>query len=277
MAIKLFGERFANPVFLASGVYGYGLDFPQVVTSVGAIFTKGITVKPRAGNPPPRLVEVTAGAVNSVGLENVGIEAFRRRILPKLSRLKVKVFVNIAGNSIEDYCLLARTLGDEVTGIELNISCPNVRNGLIFGQDPKMTSRVVASVRRQTKRPLVVKLTPNFCNIVDVAKAAQDSGADAVSLINTLHGLVFDIKRKKALITGGLSGPAIKPFALYCVHRVSGAVKIPVIGIGGIMNGQDAYEFILAGARAVALGSVCMVNPYAPLKIIEELGALVKR
>lgn len=277
LAIRLFGEKFSNPVFLASGVFGYGLDFPEVVEQAGAIFTKGISIKPRAGNPPPRIVEVTGGIVNSIGLENIGIEAFLKRVLPKLKKIKAKVFVNIAGNTIEEYCQLARALGDEVNGIELNISCPNVRNGLIFGQDPRMTRRVVTKVRRATKLPLVVKLTPNFCNIVDVARAAQDSGADGISLINTVHGMVFDIDRKRPLITGGLSGPAIKPFALYCVYRIKDAVRLPIIAIGGIMTGSDAYEFILAGAKAVALGSVCIVNPYAPLKIIRELDELMKR
>ncbi len=277
MSIKVFGQKFTNPVFLASGVYGYGLSFPDVVEQVGAVFTKGITRKPRPGNPPIRVYEVTAGIINSIGLENIGIEMFVKKVLPKLKKLKTKFFVNIAGNSIDEYCYLAQCLGDEVAGIELNVSCPNVRNGLIFGQNPKMTGHLVKRVRRETKLPIIVKLTPNFCNIVDVAKAAEDNRAAGISLINTLHGMAYDISRKKPIIIGGLSGPAIKPFALFCVNKVKEAVDIPIVGIGGIMNGRDAYEYILAGAKAVGLGSVCITNPYAPLKIIAELEGLMRK
>lgn len=277
MSIRIFGQKFANPVFLASGVYGYGLHFSEVVEQVGALFTKAITIKPRPGNPPPRIVEVTAGIINSVGLENIGIEAFVRKIMPRLAKLKARILVNIAGNTIDEYCHIAEKLGDDATGIELNVSCPNVRNGLVFGQNPTMTKKLVRRVRRKTKLPIVVKLTPNFCNIVDVARAAEDGGASAISLINTVYGMVIDVSKKKPVITGGLSGPAIKPFALYCVNKVKDAVKIPIIGIGGIMTGRDAYEYLLAGAKAVGLGSVCLVNPYAPLKIIEELSELMEK
>lgn len=269
--IKLFGTTFKNRVFIASGVFGFGLKYKRVSNQVGAIFTKGITLEPRKGNPPPRVFETASGLINWVGLENPGVEKFCKEILPKMNKLRTKVFVNVAGSEVVHYERIVERIGEQVDGFELNISCPNVKEGgVAFGQDPKIAASVVARARTKTKLPLIVKLTPNFCDPLKIAKVCITAGADGISLINTLHGMVYDTGRKKPLITGGLSGPAIKPFALYCVNRLQG-LGIPIIGMGGIMTGQDAYEFLLAGASAVAIGSAMLRDPYAPLQIIKEL------
>jgi|UniRef100_A0A7V3RHR8 dihydroorotate dehydrogenase (NAD+) catalytic subunit len=274
--IELFGIRFKNPVFLASGVFGFGLKYKTVTRSVGAIFTKGITLKPRQGNPPPRIFETPSGVINSVGLENPGVKEFCNSILPKIKDLNDKIFVNVAGFTIEEYRQIIEEIGEGVTGFELNVSCPNVKEGgVLFGQNPKMVEQIVRNVRRETKLPIIVKLTANFCDPLIIAKVAIEAGANGVSLINTIYGMAFDIKRKKPLIIGGLSGPAIKPFALYCVHRLK-ELKVPIIGMGGIMTGQDAYEFMLAGASAVAIGTAILRDPYAPIRILKELNSLLK-
>jgi dihydroorotate dehydrogenase (NAD+) catalytic subunit len=274
--IELFGIRFKNPVFLASGVFGFGLKYKTVTRSVGAIFTKGITLKPRQGNPPPRIFETPSGVINSVGLENPGVKEFCNSILPKIKDLNDKIFVNVAGFTIEEYRQIIEEIGEGVTGFELNVSCPNVKEGgVLFGQNPKMVEQIVRNVRRETKLPIIIKLTANFCDPLIIAKVAIEAGANGVSLINTIYGMAFDIKRKKPLIIGGLSGPAIKPFALYCVHRLK-ELKVPIIGMGGIMTGQDAYEFMLAGASAVAIGTAILRDPYAPIRILKELNSLLK-
>jgi dihydroorotate dehydrogenase (NAD+) catalytic subunit len=268
---NIFGLDFKNPVFLASGTFEYGLIYKNVTNKVGAIFTKGITLEPRKGNPPPRIYEAACGLINWVGLENPGVRAFCRDVLPQMNKLKTRVFVNVAGFSPEDFVEIVGELGDRVDGFELNVSCPNVKKGgVAFGRDPEVCADVVARVRKLTKLPLIVKLTANFCDPLAVGQRCVEAGADGLSLINTLHAMAFDIKRKKPLITGGLSGPAIKPFALFCVNRVKD-LGVPIIGMGGIMTGQDAYEFLLAGAAAVSIGSATLRDPCAPLRIIKEL------
>jgi dihydroorotate dehydrogenase (NAD+) catalytic subunit len=275
--LKLFGLKFKNPVFLASGVFGFGLKYRNVSGAAGAFFTKGVTLLPRQGNPPPRIYETASGLINWVGLENPGVKGFIREILPALRKLrsKTRVFVNVAGFTIDDFPRIIREIGDQVDGFELNVSCPNVREGgASFGQDPHIVERITRGVRRITNLPVIVKLTPNFCDPLLIARACIHAGADGISLINTLYGTAYSTATKKAVITGGLSGPAVKPYALYCVHRVS-QLKVPVIGMGGIMSGSDAYEFLLAGASAVAVGSACLRDPYAPLGIIKELKKLL--
>ena len=275
--ITLFGLTFKNNVFIASGVFGFGLKYKKVSNRVGAIFTKGITLEPRKGNPPPRIFETASGLINWVGLENPGVDKFCRDILPKLQKLDTRVFVNVAGSEVMHYEKIVETIGSRVDGFELNISCPNVaKGGVAFGQDPEVAASVVSGVRKKTDKPLIVKLTPNFCDPLKIAKVCIEHGADGISLINTVHGMAFDIESKKPLITGGLSGPAIKPYALYCVNRLKG-IKVPIIGIGGIMTGRDAYEFLLAGASAVAIGSAILRDPYAPIAIIKELEALMRK
>lgn len=269
--IELFNITFKNPVWIASGVFGFGLKYRRVARGVGAVVTKGITLKPRAGNPPPRIFETAGGLINWVGLENPGVDVFCREILPQLKKVPTRTIVNVAGFAIEEYEQIVDVIGDEVDGFELNISCPNVREGgVAFGQDPAIAGTVVDRVRKRTSLPLIVKLTPNFCDPLCIARACVDAGADGISLINTVYGLAYDVVNKRPLICGGLSGPAIKPFALYCVERVRD-VGVPIIGIGGIMSGRDAYEFMLAGASAVAVGSAVVRDPYAPLKIVKEL------
>ncbi len=274
---ELFGIKFKNAVFIASGVFGFGLKYKRVANSVGAVFTKGITLNPRMGNPPPRIFETPSGIINWVGLENPGVTEFCEHILPKLRALRTKIFVNVAGFSLEEYEHIVEMIGSTVDGFELNISCPNVKEGGVsFGQNPEIAASVVRRVRKKTSLPLIVKLTPNFCDPLQIAKACVDAGAHGISLINTVYAMAYDIKKKKPLITGGLSGPAIKPFALYCVNRVRDC-GVPVIGMGGITTGQDAYEFLCAGASAVAVGSVILRDPYAPLRIVRELKALTRK
>ena len=269
--LKLFGKNFKNRVFIASGVFGFGLKYRRVSNRVGALFTKGITLEPRSGNPPPRIYEASCGLLNAVGLENPGVKKFVKEILPRIKKLDTKIFVNVAGFTVQEFARIVEEIGDNVDGFELNVSCPNVRHGGVqFGRSPRTCARIVSAVRKKTKLPVIVKLTANFCDPLSIARSCIDAGADGISLINTLHGLAFDITKKRPLIVGGLSGPAIKPFALYCVYRLR-QLKVPIIGGGGIVSARDAYEFILAGASAITLGSICLRDPYAPLKIIKEL------
>lgn len=267
--------KFKNPVFLASGVFGFGLKYPRVTAAVGAFFTKGITLLPRPGNPPPRICETPCGLINSVGLENPGVKEFCRKILPEIRKINKMVFVNVAGFTFDEYARIVEEIGDEVAGFELNISCPNVKEGgVLFGQNPNSAKMIVEMVRKKTKLPIIVKLTANFVDPLVIANACIEGGADGISLINTIYGMAFDTTKRRMIISGGLSGPAIKPFALYCVHRLKD-LNVPIIGMGGIYSGRDAYEFLLAGARAVAVGSVVLRDPYAPLRIIKELKKLI--
>ena len=268
--------KLKNPVITASGTCGWGddLDGFMDVNKLGAIVCKGTTLKPRSGNPQPRIIEVTGGMLNSVGLENIGVEAVIKKKAPAWVGWRVPVIVNIAGESVEDYSRLAAKLDGVpgVSGIEVNISCPNVKKGgMQFGTDPRMAARATKAVRQSTSLPLIIKLSPNVTDIVAVARAVEEAGADSISLINTLTGMAIDVKSRRPKlvnVTGGLSGPAIKPVALHMVYRVAEAVKVPVIGIGGIMDADDAIEFILAGATAVEVGTATLVNPRAAIEII---------
>jgi len=283
---EIAGIKMKNPVMVASGTFGFGKEYAEYIdlNKLGAIVTKSITLKPREGNPPPRLVETPAGMLNSIGLENPGIEGFLAEELHFLAKFDTPIIVNIAGESIEEYAELAKILSREPTvkGLEINISCPNVKKGgMSFGMDPKLTAEVIAQVRKSAlSLPIIAKLTPNVTDITVIAKAAVEAGADALSAINTILGMAIDIETGKSrlgTLTGGLSGPAIKPIALRMVYEISHTVNVPVIGIGGIVSGQDAYEFILAGAKAVQVGTANFIDVEAPLKIIKELEAYLNK
>lgn len=269
LKVDIGGVKFQNPVLTASGTFGYGNEFSDYVNlhRLGGIIVKGISLKPRAGNPPPRIVETSSGMLNAIGLENVGAEEFKNKKMPFLREVGVPLIVNILGDTIEEYRELASFLNDieGLSGIEVNISCPNVKKGgVAFGTDPAMVSEVTEAVKKSTNLPVIIKLSPNITDITITAKAAEDSGADAVSLINTLIGMAIDHKTRKPMlanIIGGLSGPAIKPIALRMVWQVANTVKIPVIGIGGIMSYEDALEFLIAGATAIQIGTANFVNP----------------
>ncbi|MDN5363017.1 MAG: dihydroorotate dehydrogenase catalytic subunit [Eubacteriales bacterium] len=279
LKVNLGGIEMKNPVTVASGTFGGPEYAPYVdLNRLGAVVIKGTTLKPRQGNPTPRIWETPAGILNCIGLMNPGVEVFLHEHLPFYRQYDVPVIVNIAGNTVEEYGLLAEKLNVEgVAGLEVNISCPNVKKGgMAFGTDPAMVREVVAAVRAATPKPVIVKLSPNVTDIVAIAEAAATAGADALSLINTLLGMAIDIRtRRPALgnVMGGLSGPAIKPVAVRCVWQVAQAVDLPIVGMGGIMTAADALEFILAGATAVAVGTANFVNPRAALDIIEGLEA----
>lgn len=279
LQVSLGPLKLKNPVLTASGTFGYGQEFSSVVdlNLLGGIVVKGLSLKPRAGNPPPRIVETPCGMLNAIGLANIGVEAFLEEKLPWLRGLDTPVIVNIYGHTIDEYgAIAARLKGVEgISAIEVNISCPNVeQGGMAFGTDPDISARVTEQVLEKGDRPVIVKLSPNVTDIKAVARAVEKAGADGVSLINTITGMAIDIERRLprlANICGGLSGPAIRPVALYMVYQVVKTVSIPVIGIGGIMDYRDALEFLLAGARAVQVGTANFVNPRAGLDIIEGL------
>lgn len=279
LAVNLGGIRMKNPVNTASGTFGFGFEYSSLLdlNALGAITVKAITLKPRAGNPPPRIVETPAGMLNSIGLQNPGIEVFIEQYLPRLRELSTPVIVNVAGDTVEDYSEAAGRLDKAggVAGLEINISCPNVKKGgLQFGADPLMAAEVVRAVRGSTSLPVIAKLTPNVTDIVAVAASAAEAGADALALINTLLGMAIDIKTRRPVLAnavGGLSGPAIKPVALRMVWQVARVVDIPILGMGGITTAEDALEFILAGATAVAVGTANFVNPRATVDIIQGL------
>ena len=271
---NLLGMDMKSPVITASGTFGFGEEFADFVdlSSLGAVTVKGTTLKPRAGNSGVRIAETPAGMLNCIGLENPGVEAFLNDILPRIKKYNMNVIVNISGSTVEEYGVLAEMLDvDGVNAVELNVSCPNVKEGgIVFGTDPKMAAAVVTEAKRKTQKPVILKLSPNVTDIKIMAKAAEDAGADAVSLINTLIGMAIDVNTFKPVlgnVTGGLSGPAVKPVALRMVYEVRGAVQIPIIGMGGITNATDAVEFFLAGADAVAIGTANFVNP----KVTEEI------
>ncbi|MFP4444711.1 MAG: dihydroorotate dehydrogenase [Desulfosudaceae bacterium] len=276
LSVDINGLQLANPVMTASGTFGYGREYADLtdLNRLGAIIVKGISLKPSAGNPPPRIVETASGMLNAIGLENIGLEAFVRDKLPFLSTLSPRLLVNIYGRQVEEYAALAAELSglEAVDGLEINISCPNVKaGGLSFGVDPEQAAAVVSAVRRQTRQHLTVKLTPNVTDVGLIARAVADAGADAVSLINTLAGMAVDIHTRRprlSTVTGGLSGPAIKPVALKMVWETARKVSVPVIGIGGIMSAEDALEFLMAGAAAVQVGTANFVNPRVTLDII---------
>ena len=279
MSVEIAGLKLRNPVMTASGTFGYGEEFSQYVDleKIGAFVTKGLSLKPRAGNPTPRIVETPGGMLNAIGLQNVGIDAFIQKKVPFLRSINTPAIANFFGSTPDEYAELATRLDaiPEVAALEVNISCPNVKQGgIVFGTDPNCAAGVVAACRAATSKPLIVKLSPNVTDIVEMAQACEGAGADALSVINTLTGMAIDLERRRpvlANITGGLSGPAIKPVALRMVWQVARAVKVPVIGIGGIMSATDALEFILAGATAVQVGTASFVNPSAAQEIAEGM------
>ena len=271
LSVEIAGIKMKNPVLAASGTFGYGTEYLPLVPPglFGAVITKTVTLLPREGNAPPRVYETPGGMLNSIGLANVGIERFLAEKLPELLCHHPVVIVNIAGNTMEEYIELAGMLNGQsgISGIELNISCPNVKQGgVAFGSDPIQAAKLTALVKKAVNKPLIVKLSPNVADIAAIARAVEQSGADALSLINTLYGMAIDIEKQRPVlgnVTGGLSGPAVKPVALYNVFKAGRAVKIPVIGLGGIMTAEDAVEFMLAGAAAVQIGTASFVNPNA--------------
>ena len=277
LGVDIAGIKMENPIITASGTFGYGLEYSQLIDikKFGAIVTKTITLEPRIGNPQPRIVEVTGGMLNSIGLQNPGAKVFIEEKLPKLKRYRVPIIANISGSKEAEFVKLADLLKDiGLSGLELNISCPNVEHAGLFAQDADTTYKLVKKVRKVTSLPLIVKLTPNVTDITLIARAAEDGGANALSLINTLIGMSIDIQTKKpklANIIGGLSGPAVKPVALRMVYEASKKVRIPIIGIGGIMTSDDAIEFLLAGANAVAIGTANFVNPNTCCEIIDGI------
>ncbi len=279
LGINIGDLHFKNPVMTASGTFGYGPEFDDFidVSRLGAIFIKGLTLEPREGNKYPRMAETPAGMLNAVGLQNKGIEYFENTIYPRIKDYETHIIVNINGSYLDDYVTLASRLNalEKIPGIELNISCPNVKmGGMVFGTNLDSAREVTKAVRAAYKKKLIVKLSPNVTNIVDFARVVEEEGADSISLINTLLGMSIDVTKMRpslSTITGGLSGPAIKPVALRMVWQVANAVKIPVIGMGGIMNTSDALEFILAGASAVQIGTASFIDPQASVKILEGI------
>lgn len=276
LSVKIGNLELKNPVMGASGTFGFGREYEDFldVNEIGAIVTKGVTPKPRAGNPGVRIAETPSGMLNCIGLENPGVDAFIYDILPKIKKYNTAVIVNISAGSVEEYAEMAWRLDiDGVDAVEVNISCPNVKEGgIVFGTDPKAASAVTHAVKTHTKKTVIVKLSPNVTDIVQMAKAVEEAGADAISMINTLTGMAIDINTRKPLlgnITGGLSGPAVKPVALRMVWQVAKAVNIPIIGMGGIASAEDAIEFLLAGATAVAVGAHNFIDPSA-LKVIAD-------
>ncbi len=278
LTVEMAGVTFKNPVMTASGTFGSGKEYGEYVdlNQLGAVVVKGVSLTPWKGNPTPRVAETYGGMLNAVGLQNPGVDAFIENDLPFLRQYDTRIIVNVSGKSIEEYCRVVEKLAvTEVDMLELNISCPNIKEGgITFGTDAKMAASVVKEAKKYASQPLMVKLSPNVTDITEIAKAVESEGADAVSLINTLLGMAIDIHHKKPLlgnIMGGLSGPAIKPVALRMVYQVCRTVNIPVVGMGGIISGEDAVEFILAGATGVAVGTANFMNPCATVEVLDGL------
>ncbi|MGA2136288.1 MAG: dihydroorotate dehydrogenase, partial [Bryobacteraceae bacterium] len=284
LATSLCGIPLRNPVLAASGTFGYGVEFERLLNlnELGGLVVKGLSRQPMDGNPPPRLWETQAGMLNSIGLQNIGVEAFVRQKLPRLARLRTAVVANVFGYATEDYVEVVRVLegAEGLAAYELNASCPNTRHGgIYFSSDPALLAEVVTAVKRIARRPLIVKLSPNVGAIEPLARAAEASGADAISLVNTFVSLAIDARARRPRLGagfGGLSGPAIKPIALRLVYQAAQAVKIPVIGLGGIATGEDAAEFLVAGASAVEVGTATFWDPRAPLRIARELDRFLR-
>jgi dihydroorotate dehydrogenase (NAD+) catalytic subunit len=279
LSIKLGSLCLNNPVIAASGTFGYGLEYSSLVdlNALGGFSTKGLSLKPKVGNPVPRVIETSSGMLNAIGLENIGLEAFLSEKLPQLKNFNTRIIVNFFGDTTQEYAAMARALSDveRLDALEMNVSCPNVeRGGLQFSSDTEVLTEVVSSVRKATEKFLIVKLSPNVTDITLLAKAAENAGADALSVCNTFVGMSIDLKTRKPHLanrTGGLSGPAIKPLALNLVYQTVRAVQIPVIGIGGISSGEDAVEFLLAGAKAVQIGTANFIDPVSTLHVIEGI------
>lgn len=282
--VDIAGIKLKNPVIAASGTFGFGREYAEYMdlNTLGGISVKGLTLKPRQGNKPPRIAETPAGILNSVGLQNPGVEAFIKEEIPFLRQYTTAIIANIAGNTIEDYCEMAEILsGADIDGIELNVSCPNVKAGCVaFGNSTAGITEITKRVKAYCKKPLIVKLTPNVTDIKEIALAAEAAGADGISLINTILGMAIDIHRRRPILAnnmGGLSGPAVKPIAVRMVYEVSKVVKVPVIGMGGITTGDDAVEFLLAGASAVMVGTASFVNPSACVDVTTGIEEYLKR
>ena len=282
--VNIAGVEFKNPVTTASGTFGSGTEYSEFVdlSLLGAVTTKGVANVPWPGNPTPRIAETYGGMINAIGLQNPGIDVFVNRDIPFLKQYDTKIIVNVCGKTTEDYIDVVERLGDQpVDLLEINISCPNVKEGgIAFGQDPKAVEAITREVKRHAKQPIIMKLSPNVTDITVMAKAAEAGGADALSLINTLTGMKIDINRRSFALankTGGMSGPAVKPEAVRMVYQVAQAVKLPIIGMGGIMTAEDALEFILAGATAVAVGTANFHNPYATKEVVEGIEAYMRK
>ena len=277
-AVTIAGVTFKNPVMTASGTFGSGMEYGEFVdlNQLGAVVTKGVANVPWAGNPTPRVAEVYGGMLNAIGLQNPGIDVFLERDIPFLKQFDTKIIVNVCGKTVEDYIEVVEKLSDApVDMLEINVSCPNVKEGAIaFGQKCDALSQITSEIKKHAKQPVIMKLSPNVTDIGEMAKAAEAAGADAISLINTITGMKIDIHKRKFILankTGGMSGPAIKPVAVRMVYQAANAVKIPVIGMGGIAGAEDAIEFMLAGARAVSIGAMNFVNPYATIETIRGI------
>lgn len=282
--VNIAGVELKNPVMTASGTFGSGMEYSEFVdlSRLGGVVTKGVADVPWAGNPTPRVAETTGGMLNAIGLQNPGIEVFCRRDIPFLKQYDTRIMVNVCGHSTEEYLrVVERLAGEPVDLLEINISCPNVKEGgIAFGQDPKAVEAITREVKKVAAQPVVMKLSPNVTDITVMAKAAEAGGADAVSLINTLTGMKIDVERQTFALankTGGMSGPAVKPVAVRMVYQVAQSVNIPIIGMGGIATAEDALEFILAGATAVSVGTANFFNPYATTEIAEGIEAYMKR
>ena len=284
MKVNLAGVELKNPVMTASGTFGSGAEYGEMVdlNGLGAVVTKGVANVPWPGNPTPRIAETYGGMINAIGLQNPGIDVFAKRDIPFLKQYDTKIIVNVCGRTTEDYVEVVERLGDEpVDMLEINISCPNVKEGgIAFGQDPKAVEAITREVKKHAKQPVIMKLSPNVTDITVMAKAAEAGGADVISLINTLTGMKIDINRRTFAVankTGGLSGPAVKPVAVRMVYQAANAVKIPIIGMGGIMNAEDALELILAGATAVSVGTANFHNPYATAEVVSGIESYMKK
>lgn len=282
--VNIAGVEFKNPVMEASGTFGSGMEYSEFVdlSKLGAVVTKGVANVPWPGNPTPRIAEVYGGMLNAIGLQNPGIDVFCERDIPFLKKFDTKIIVNVCGKTTEDYCAVVERLSSEpIDMLEINISCPNVKEGgIAFGQDPKAVEAITREVKRYAKQPVIMKLSPNVTDITVMAKAAEAGGADALSLINTLTGMKIDIHRQRFAIankTGGMSGPAVKPIAVRMVYQVANAVGLPIIGMGGICNGEDAIEMIMAGATAVSVGTANFMNPTATTDTIAGIEAYMKQ
>lgn len=282
--VNLVGVELKNPVMTASGTFGSGAEYGEMVdlNKLGAVVTKGVANMPWPGNPTPRIAETYGGMINAIGLQNPGIDVFVKRDIPFLKQYDTRIIVNVCGKTTEDYIEVVERLGDEpVDMLEINISCPNVKEGgIAFGQDPKAVEAITREVKKYAKQPVIMKLSPNVTDITVMAKAAEAGGADVLSLINTLTGMKIDINKRTFAVanrTGGMSGPAVKPVAVRMVYQVAQAVKLPIIGMGGIMNADDAMEFILAGASAVAVGTANFHNPYATEEIVAGIERYMKK
>lgn len=279
------GVTFKNPVMTASGTFGSGMEYSEFVdlNQLGAVVTKGVANVPWPGNPTPRVTEVYGGMLNAIGLQNPGIDVFLERDIPFLKQYDTKVIVNVCGKSVEDYVEVVEKLGDEpaVAMLEINVSCPNVKEGAIaFGQKADALYNITAELKKHAKQPIIMKLSPNVTDITEMARAAEAAGADALSLINTITGMKIDIHKRKFAIankTGGMSGPAIKPVAVRMVYQTAQAVQIPIIGMGGIANAEDAIEFLLAGASAVSIGAMNFVNPYTTVEVVKGIEDYMRR